>query len=399
MSQQKITLEHIEWIDSDSALKDFVSFAQSFDSYYLDTEFHREKTYYPRLALVQIAVGDRIAVIDPLTTDVSLLNPMFESSSLGVLHAAQQDLDVLSHACGVIPAQIFDTQIAAAFLGYSTPSLASLLATFLKAQIPKGDRLTDWLRRPLTDTQITYAANDVVYLPDLENLILSALNERGRTQWALEACEELRRRPLGPSDPMNAWLRVKDVRGLRGQSRWVAQSLAKWREERAMHLDVPVRHVLSDLVIVSVASRLPKNAAELAHIRGMDEKLAKGSIGQAVLAAVNDGLDRADGELPLPVPESEDLDRSLRPAVTLVSAWVTELARQQQLDSTMLATRSDIVELLKRSPDARLLHGWRADIVGRDIEDLLDGRRALSFGQLHGGGRGLRLIDTPEGSQ
>lgn len=398
MTPHQVTLEHIDWIDSDATLKDFVSYAQAHDAYYLDTEFHREKTYFPRLALVQITVGDRIAVIDPLAVDVSLLNNLLSSSSLAVLHAAQQDLDVLSHACGEIPSRIFDTQIAAAFLGYSTPSLASLLASFLKAQIPKGDRLTDWLRRPLTEAQITYAANDVVYLPALEERISSELNSLGRMQWAHDACEELRTRPLGPNDVMNAWLRVKDVRGLRGPSRWVAQSLAKWREERAMKLDVPVRHVLSDLVIVSVASRLPKTPSDLAHIRGMDEKLAKGSIGQAILNAVREGLDRANGELPLPVPEGEDLDRSLRPAVTLVSAWVNELARQQQLDSTMLATRADIVDLLKRSPEARLSQGWRAEIVGRDIEDLLDGRRALSFGPLPTGGRGLRLIDTPEGS-
>lgn len=395
MTKRASVDDRIEWIDSDVALKDFISFAVSHETYYLDTEFHRERTYYPRIALVQIQVGDRLAVIDPLSADVSLLTSLLESPSLAVLHAAQQDLDVLSHACGAIPRQLFDTQLAAGFLGHSTPSLSSLLSSYLKTTLPKGDRLTDWLRRPLTETQITYAANDVVHLPALEGCIVSELRERGRSEWASEACEELRTRPTGPGDPMNAWLRVKDVRGLRGQSRWVAQSLARWRELRAQELDIPVRHVLSDIVIVSVASRMPRTANELGHIRGLDDKMARGSVGAAILEAVADGLARADGELSLPTTDGEDLDRSLRPAVTLISAWVNELARQQHIDPQLLATRSDIVDLLRNAPHARLMEGWRAGIVGNDVEDLLQGRRALSFGPLQSGGRGLRLVDTP----
>ena len=395
MTKERSTTDHVEWIDSDVALRDFISFACNHETYYLDTEFHRERTYYPRVALVQIQVGDRLAVIDPLSADVSLLTPLLHSSSLAVLHAAQQDLDVLSHACGAIPQRLFDTQLAAGFLGHSTPSLSSLLSTYLKTTLPKGDRLTDWLRRPLTEAQVTYAANDVLHLPSLQDCIVSELHERGRTEWASEACEELRNRPTGPGDPMNAWLRVKDVRGLRGQSRWVAQSLAHWRELRAQELDIPVRHVLSDIVIVSVASRIPRTPNELGHIRGLDDKMARGSVGAAILDAVADGIARADGELALPSSDGDDLDRSLRPAVTLISAWVNELARQQHIDPQLLATRSDIVDLLRHAPRARLMEGWRADIVGNDVEDLLQGRRALSFGPLQNGGRGLRLVDTP----
>jgi len=395
MTKSASASDHIEWIDSDAALRDFISFTVGYEEYYLDTEFHRERTYYPRIALVQIQVGDRLAVIDPLSVDVSLLNPLLESSSLAVLHAAQQDLDVLSHACGAIPRRLFDTQLAACFLGHSTPSLSSLLSSYLKTTLPKGDRLTDWLRRPLTEAQVTYAANDVVHLPALQDCIVSELDERGRTDWASEACEELRTRPTGPGDPMSAWLRVKDVRGLRGQSRWVAQSLARWREFRAQELDLPVRHVLSDMVIVSVASRMPRTPNELGHIRGLDDKMARGSVGAAILEAVADGIARADGELALPTSDGDDLDRSLRPAVTLISAWVNELARQQRIDPQLLATRSDIVDLLRNAPHARLMEGWRADIVGNDVDDLLQGRRALSFGPIQNGGRGLRLVDTP----
>jgi ribonuclease D len=398
MTNRSSVNDRIEWIDTDLALRDFVSFAVGHSEYYLDTEFHRERTYFPRIALVQIAVDDRLAIIDPLALDISLLGPLLTSHSLAVVHAAQQDLDVLSYACGAIPSKLFDTQLAAGFLGHSTPSLTSLLSTFLKTTLPKGDRLTDWLRRPLTENQVTYAANDVAYLPELSALVSHQLHERGRYVWAQEACEELRTRPTGPGDPMNAWLRVKDVRGLRGQSRWVAQSLAMWREKRAQELDIPVRHVLSDIVIVSVASRMPRTANELGHIRGLDDKLARGSVGTAILDAVADGISRAEGDLAFPTSDGDDLDRSLRPAVTLISAWVNELARQQHIDPQLLATRSDIVDLLRHAPNARLMEGWRADIVGNDVEDLLQGKRALSFGPLTGGARGLRLVDTPEGT-
>jgi ribonuclease D len=143
---------------------------------------------------------------------------------------------------------------------------------------------------------------------------------------------------------------------------------------------------------------MPRTANELGHIRGLDDKLARGSVGTAILDAVADGISRAEGDLAFPTSDGDDLDRSLRPAVTLISAWVNELARQQHIDPQLLATRSDIVDLLRHAPNARLMEGWRADIVGNDVEDLLQGKRALSFGPLTGGARGLRLVDTPEGT-
>ena len=369
-----------EWIDTDGALRSFVEFAVTHDEYFIDTEFHREKTYFPRLALVQIGVGDRIALIDPLVVDVSLLRPLFESDSLAVFHAAQQDLDVLTQSMGCVPSRIFDTQLAAGFIGYSSPSLVNLAASLLRVTVPKGDRLTDWLRRPLTQDQRNYAASDVVHLPDIKRLIVQDLENRGRTQWSIEACEELRTRPVGPTDPDDAWLRVKDIRTVKGRSRWVAQSVARWREERAMNLDIPPRHVMSDIALLSVAQRCPRNADELSSCRGIDGRLTHGNLGDALLRAVRDGLDGAEnGDLAFPAPEGEDLEKTMRPAVTLVGVWVAELARQSDLDPTLLGTRKDIVDLLARNDGARLAEGWRADILGRDVELLIQGRMALTF--------------------
>lgn len=386
---------HYEWIATNHDLQDFVQFAMQTNEYYLDTEFHREKTYYPQLALIQIASGDRIAVIDPISADAKLLRPLLEGPFMCILHAGQQDLDVLTQSLGFIPSQMLDTQLCAGFIGYSQPSLASLLQAKLKVDVPKGDRLTDWLRRPLTKDQLRYAASDVAYLAELSKLIFDELEARGRMQWARDACEELRTRPTGPHAPQDAWLRVKDVRTLKGKSRWVAQAVAHWREERAMDLDLPPRHVLSDIAILGVAQRTPRTTEDLLQSRGVDNRHANGAQGRAILEAISDGLKKsADGDLFFPSSDGDDVDKSLRPAATLVSAWITELARQSDLDAGLLGTRKDITDLLNKSENARLRHGWRAEIVGNDIEDLVAGKKALTFSPDNGAG--LRLVAIQE---
>lgn len=388
-----------EWIDSNGALRDFVTAAVGCGEYSIDTEFHREKTYYPRLALVQVRTRGVTALIDPLSVDMSLMRPLFEGDDLAVLHAAQQDLDVLTQSIGFVPSRIYDTQLAAGFVGFSSPSLVNLASSLLRVNVPKGDRLTDWLRRPLTTDQRNYAASDVEHLAAMKEIIDRNLAARGRTSWAEEACEELRTRQVGPGDPWDAWLRVKDVRTVKGRSRWVARHVARWREERAMDLDIPPRHVLSDIALLGIAQRVPRSLDELSSCRGVDGRLARGSTGEDLLDAIDDALDDADnkGDLAFPSHDGEDLDKSMRPAVTLVGVWVAELARQSDLDPALLGTRRDIVELLSGTKGARLSTGWRADILGHDIELLVKGRRALTF-SADGLVSGLRMVpvDGPE---
>lgn len=382
------------WVDNDDAFEEFLDVALSHDTYHLDTEFHRERTYFPQLALVQVEVAGQVYIIDPLDLDTSWMTELFESDSLCVLHAAQQDMDVLAQSVGAIPSRIYDTQIAASFLGYSQPSLASLLQSFLKVTVAKNDRLSDWLQRPLTNDQLSYAASDVRYLPQLHQMISERLESMGRTAWAEESFEELRTRPTGPGDVSQAWLRIKDVRSLRGRSRWVARSVAAWRETRAMSMDLPPRHVLSDIAILGLAQRPPRTRQEMAKVRGVDSRHLSGRHGDDLWDSVQKGLaDAESGELHFPASDSDEIDKSMRSAVTLVSAWITELARQSQLDPALLGTRRDILELLSKSPSARLGQGWRADIVGRDIEDLVNGRKALTFsGDAHE--RGLKLVQS-----
>jgi ribonuclease D len=353
--------------------------------YAIDTEFHRERTYYPKLALVQIGWGGRIVLIDPLAIDVRSLRRLFASPSVAVFHAAQQDLDVLTHVCGAVPEFMFDTQIAAGFIGYSTPSLASLLQGELNVAASKGDRLTDWLRRPLTAEQQQYAANDVAHLLELHDRLIASLVGRGRLEWAAEACEELRTRPAGAIDPEQAWLRLKDVRVLKAKARGVAQAVAAWRERRAAQADVPPRQILPDLAVLGISQKHPTTVAELSHARGVDERHSRGALGTEIVAAVKDGLGR---DVSLPTSDGDDLDRSLRPAVTLVSAWVGEVARTEKIDATLLATRNDLVSLLRGDPAARLANGWRHELLGDGIRRLVEGRAALTFD----GRGGLRLV-------
>lgn len=376
-----------EWIDTDVALARLIESVRQDERYALDTEFHRERTYYPRLALVQIKWSGGTALVDPLACDPRGLAPLLESDSLAVLHAAQQDLDVLQTSVGSIPRRLYDTQLAAGFVGYNTPSLVALVQGELGITVPKGDRLTDWLRRPLTDGQRDYAASDVEHLIEVQDRLDVKLAELGRTKWVSDACEELRTRPTGVGDPADAWLRLKDVRTLRPRGRSVAQAVAEWRERRAMASDVPARQVLADLAVLGIAQKAPRTATELGHSRGVDERHIRGAFAQEILDAVGRGLEQS---VDLPASEGDDLDRTLRPAVTLVSAWVSDLARKQRIDTSLLATRQDIVALLRGDASARLSTGWRAELLGEDVRRLVEGRAGLTFD----GRGGLRLIEV-----
>jgi ribonuclease D len=376
------------FIADDAALRDVVNDARSAPIYALDTEFHRERTYFPRLALVQLQWGNTNVLIDPLAVDPRGLAELLCGSGLAVLHASQQDLEVLRYAVGAVPSRLFDTQLAAGFIGYSTPSLAALAQSQLKVTLSKGDRMTDWMRRPLTASQCSYARSDVAHLEQLFERISSRVDQLGRSSWVSEACEELRLRPWGESNPEDAWLRIKDARALKGEARGVAQALAAWRERRAMATNIPLRRVMSDMALLGIAQAAPRSTEDLAHARGVDERYLSGSIAREILAAVKEGRERI---VELDSQAHDPLEKRLRPAVTLVTAWIGELARTAEIDPMLVATNRDIVALLAGG-ESRLAHGWRRDLVGRDIERLLKGESGLSF---DGDGR-LRLIPAKD---
>jgi len=375
------------WVDNDVDLSTLIDQLIAEPRYAIDTEFHRERTYYPKLALVQVAWPGGISLIDPLAADPGLFARLFQSDAVAVVHAAQQDLDVLNHAVGAIPRYLYDTQVAASFIGYTTPSLVVLVQGELGQSPAKGDRLTDWLRRPLTTTQQEYAASDVEHLLALQDRLDSKLAQLGRTSWALEACEELRTRPTGGAVPDDAWVRLKDARTLRPRARAVAQAIASWREREAQALDIPVRQVLPDLAILGISQRGPTTLEELAQCRGVDDRHRRGRIGKELVDAV---VASKNAEPPKAGAGGDDLDRTLRPAITLISAWVSQVAKDERIDTSMLATRNDLIALVSGDESARLRLGWRAELLGEGIARLVGGTAGLTFDRRGG----LRLIDA-----
>ena len=361
----------ISWIDTPEQLEALIETLRSEPRYGFDTEFHGEKTYFPSLALLQVSWSTGIALIDPLALDLKPFAEILRGGATALVHASTHDLTVIERACGVIPSSIFDTQLAAGFIGMSTPSLASLCDQLLGIRLSKGDRLTDWRRRPLTDDQIAYAAADVAHLFALHDQISDRLNKSGRLQWALDECGDLLTRDRSPQDPDTAWWRIKECRALKGQSRAIAQTVSAWREEWAISNDRPPRFIFGDLSIAVVASKPPTALADLQQIRGVDSSQLRGRIGEEILRAVKRGLELDVAEIRNP-PVGET-DRESRPGLALVSAWVGQIARAEKVDATLLATRHDLVSFLRGDEHAKLATGWRAQIVGDVLQRLMRG--------------------------
>lgn len=362
------------WIEDDDALSAFLRLPHD-GRFAIDTEFHRERTYFPQLALVQLRLGNEIALIDPLKCNVALLGQLFEDDRVCVLHAGAQDLEILTRVCGRLPSRIHDTQIAAGFLGSTQVSLASLVNDVRKVVLPKSDRLTDWLRRPLSQAQLDYAASDVEHLLEIHDHQLVALSTLGRAEWVSDACARLVERAKGEPNLDDSWMKVKDARSLRGEARGVARSLARWRERRAMQLDIPVRRVMSDMALVSIAQARPTSESQLLGCRGVEGRQFGSEATVEILEAIRTGIH----EVFEPSETKRiEIDPRHRGVIPLIVAWVAERARLSELDPAFLATRQDIDEYLAGIPDARLRHGWRADLLLSDLDGLVSGSLALS---------------------
>ena len=366
-----------EVVDDQAGLISIVKELSNSDIYAIDTEFHREKTYFAKLALIQLRWSDRLAIIDPLNLDLSVLSKIFHSNSVAVFHAGSQDLEILHRAAGAVPRSIFDTQIAAGFLGMRTPSLSSLHENLLGLKLTKGDRLTDWLQRPLKESQLQYAASDVRYLLELHQVLTERLIKLKRYEWAEAEFVTFLEKRQKLIDPKDAWQRIKEAKHLNKQARGVAQALAEWRELAAQKNDIPIRYIMSDLALVGIAQRKPTKLSDLKNIRGFDYAQYQKEKGQHLLKIVEKGL-KAD-----PVPSLKSRKKSLppemRPAVTLLSAWLSQFATDQNIDPALLGSRSDIEELLRGESDSRLQVGWRHEEVGEQVDNLLKGKSSLSF--------------------
>jgi ribonuclease D len=373
-----------DWITEQADFERLVDELCRTNAYALDTEFHRERTYLPVLAVVQLATPDRIALVDALAVDVRALSRAFASEAVCVMHAGSQDLEILELECGTVPDRMFDTQIAALFCGYRISSLGKLVEGFLRIQLDKSAQLTDWTRRPLPPEDLRYAASDVAHLLELRDTLVGRLGEQGRLVWAEEEIERLRSKDRSPPEPETLWWKLRGKTKLNGRARGVAQELAAWRDRVAKKQNRPARTVLSDMALLALAQRPARNAEQLRGVRNFDLRRFKHT--EELLSAIQRGTQLPKNAVRLPPKKPEDLP-SVDGVIALCLAWLAQRAGREGLDITVLGTRDDVTSLVLRQP-SRLSNGWRDMLVGRELRAIIDGTAALCVN-----GTELELLD------
>jgi ribonuclease D len=345
----------------------------------IDTEFMRDRTYWPKLCLVQIAGQDRFAAIDPLAPELDL-KPLFDLMAnpgvIKVFHACRQDVEIFYHLTGRTPAPIFDTQLAAMVLGYGDEvGYESLVTKIAKAKIDKSSRFTDWSRRPLSDHQLSYALDDVTHLRVIYEQLQTELEEAGRTDWAHQELADLTSAETYEQPPELAWKRVK-IRSKDSRFIAVVQALAAWRETEAQTRDLPRNRIIRDDLLMEVAANRPTSPEEIAKLRrvSVDRKTMAGMAG-----AIRDALALPKDQLPkLPAPAK--LPRGIGPVVDLLRVLLKFQCEEHNVAQRLVANTGDLEAIATDDKaDVRALRGWRFDVFGKAALDLKHGRLGLAI--------------------
>ncbi|OOG22946.1 ribonuclease D [Thioalkalivibrio denitrificans] len=340
----------------------------------LDTEFIREKTYYPQLCLIQLATDSALACIDPLALgDLGPLEPLLlDASVTKVVHAAHQDLEILYLKTGAVPAPVFDTQVAAGLLGYGDQiGYARLVETVLGRSLEKGHARTDWSLRPLEAEQLAYAADDVRYLAEAYPIIVRELERLGRLDWLEEDFRALSDPARYEPDPEGAWQRVKGTQHLKGRQLAVLKHLAAWRERQAMRSDRPRRWILSDDVLLELARRQPTDLRGLGKVRGLEERTFK-RLGEELLSLIREGTALPKEQWPV-LPERRALAPEQEALVDVAMGILRHRARENEISPAAIASRRDVEAVVCGDRDSDLVHGWRARLAGDAIRGWLAG--------------------------
>lgn len=344
----------------------------------VDTEFLRERTYFPRLCLVQVGAGDLTAAVDPLLIeDLSPLAAIFEDASVTkVLHACGQDLEVILDGMGCACAPVFDTQLAAAFLGMRQQvSYGSLVEAYCGVRLPKAESLTDWSRRPLDPEQLAYAEDDVRYLPGIYDRMVRELTERDRLSWVLPEMEALCDPARIRRDPSEAYLRLRRSGSLTRRQLAVAREVCAWREGIAAERDIPRKWVASDEVVVEVCKRTPSSLDRLRRIRGTEQISERDA--SRLLEAVARGVACPADECPKvtkhvrPSPETEGV-------IDLMYAVLRLVSEKSGVATQLIATRDDLLDFLQDRDRSPLARDWRWELAGRTLDRLLAGEVGLT---------------------
>jgi len=380
------------YIDNQETLEAFVERARASSVLAIDTEFLREKTYYARLCLLQLATDDEVAIVDPFAVnDLHVLVPLLADRGIVKLfHAGGQDLEILYREVGMLPEPIFDTQVAAALLGHTQQiGYGALVHSVCGVNLKKVDSYTDWSRRPLSDSQLEYAADDVVYLPGIYREMCAMLDARGRREWLAPDFAELSDPARYEADPRQRFRRLKRVSSLSRRQLSAAREVAAWREEEAARRDVPRKWVITDEQIVEACKREARSIDELFMVRGMREKLPTRDA-RTVAALLRKGLDEPQDRWPV-LDRASKSEPNVDAQLDLMEAVVRLRARENGIAMQTLASRDDLARLARGyTEEVDVLRGWRRAMVGEELLDLLAGRLALSLGE-----EGLRVTPVP----
>ncbi len=352
-----------ELLNCSDTLAAFCDRASQAEALALDTEFLRERTYYPELCLIQAGLPGEIVLIDPLSDiDLAPLARLMGTGPDKILHACRQDQEVLVAALDCAPAPLFDTQQAAALCGFAPQaSYASLVSDLCQVDLAKGATRTDWSRRPLSAAQLEYAADDVRHLHALREQLRERLEAAGRLAWFVEDMQRSAAQALDV-DPQQAWERIKGRGQLQGRSLAVLQALGAWRELRAQERDKPRRWVLSDEAMLALAAAQPRNRQQLEQVAEIPDGVVRRQ-SDALLACV----EAAQGA-EIPVLETRIPDK---PVIKALQKALREIADQLQIETSVLATRADLNALALDGCSARLQQGWRHSVVHQALQAVL----------------------------
>lgn len=348
----------------------------------VDTEFMRETTYWPRLCVIQLASEDEAAAIDAMAPDLDL-TPFFalmaDASVVKVFHAARQDLEIIWNLSKQIPAPLFDTQVAAAVLGFGDQaSYGDLAKAFAKATIDKSSRFTDWARRPLSKAQIDYAIADVTHLRTVYKALKARLEKTGRLPWLADEMRTLTSPETYEMNPDNAWERFRSrIRKPRDVAMLMA--IAAWRETEAQTKDVPRQRILKDDALVEIALAAPASQEALGNLRAFPRGMERSKAGADILAAIERAAARDPADLPR-------IERERRngggggATVELLKVLLRQVCESHGVAARMLATVDDL-EAIAHSDraDVPALKGWRHEIFGRRALEMKHGRLALTL--------------------
>ncbi len=358
----------------------------------VDTEFMRDRTYWPGLCLVQVAGPDEAWCIDPLAPDIDL-TPLFDlmrnQAVLKVFHAARQDLEIFYRAMGDFPRPLFDTQIAAMVCGFGESVGYETLATKLaKARIDKSMRFTDWARRPLTERQLQYALADVTYLRMVYEKLRRRLEKTDRAHWLHEEMDALVDPEKYSFDPEQAWLRLKP-RTKSPRFLAILKEVAAWREREAQTKDMPRQRVLKDEAILEIAAHAPTGIDELTHVRAISRSTAEGRLGREILDAIARGKAVPEAEAPT-MEARREIPPGVGPAIDLLRVLLKMRCEEHDVAQKMVASMEDLEQIaMDDTANVPALAGWRRLVFGEDALKLKRGQLALALS----GDGGVKALD------